>query len=1291
MSSEQLELLSAQLDHVRQADRKLLKKRLAGLRRRAGRGLPIDRGLSAVAELIRVSTERRQQALAPSIIAFDEALPISAHVDEIERLLQQNQVLIVAGETGSGKTTQLPKLCLRAGRGVEGLVGVTQPRRIAARSIARRLSEELSTTLGERVGYQVRFDEKMSQATQVKLMTDGVLLAETQRDRSLDRYDTLIIDEAHERSLNIDFLLGYIKQLLPRRPDLKVIITSATIDTKRFARHFDDAPVVEVSGRSYPVEQRYRALEDDDGEPKDLAQGIVDAIEELNRLDPMADVLVFLPGERDIHEAADALAKRQFRHTDVLSLYARLGMSAQAKIFQPGRARRIILSTNVAETSLTVPRIRFVIDSGLARISRYSHRSKVQRLPIEPVSQASANQRAGRCGRLGPGVCVRLYSETDFEQRSQYTEPEIVRTNLATVILQMETLRLGQIEQFPFVDPPDDRLINDGYQLLNELGAIDQGRKLTEVGRQMARWPLDVRLARLLIAAMSHDCVQEALVICAVLAIADPRERPADAQQKADLAHSQWVDERSDFVTLLKLWADYTQARQGLSNRQLREWCQRSHLNFLRMREWADLHRQLAEQLAEGRVTSNPKPASYEQIHRAVVTAFIGQLGLKDAREYQGARNRRFQIFPGSGLFKKGPRWMVSAFLVETAKVYARINAKIEPEWAEAAGTHLLKRSMFDPYWSKRAGKVLGYERVTLFGLPLVNKRRIHFGAHEPVVAHRLLLLDGLARGQLNTKGRFLKHNLKLASRLANLEVRRRQHDLLVDDEDIAAWYGQHVPDDVFDAKGFERWRRQAENTNDQLLFMREADLLRTDLGSTRTLFPSGLELDGVAFAVRYRFEPGHINDGVTLRVPLHLLNRVSAAQLEWLVPGLERDKIVALIKSLPKPLRRHFVPVPDSADQFLSQADRGGSLVKSLCNFLSSAGMTVKPSDFDLEQLPPHLFFNVHLLDGKALLAGSRDLVALQDSYGDQARDDFFAQSSGAYHRDGLQRWDFGELPATVELGQGVLAYPAIVDQGESAVGVRLFDRADEADVYHRAGLARLLRLELKDKFRFIAREFKFDGATQLQMSVAGSVDALRQDMQQSVALEQVDHYLGEGLDSIRNRERFDQLLVAARESIGQTALAYRELLQDIIQTSHQIRLHLQQDDFEALYPWAFEDIEGQLDWLVYAGFVSETGMRRLREYPRYLAGIQQRIASVQRDPTADRQRFGQVDEFWQQCTATMNRNNQPSTALVQFRWLVEEYRVSLFAQRLKTPEPVSAKRLARIWRKLQDEQVGH
>ncbi|MEM7708974.1 MAG: ATP-dependent RNA helicase HrpA [Pseudomonadota bacterium] len=1272
-----------------------LQRRVRLIARRRREGKPVDRAVAALEAMAAESRAARESRDAAALrVEFDPQLPISGHIDEICRQLQNHQVLVVAGETGSGKTTQLPKACWLAGRGRVGWIGCTQPRRIAARSIAARLAEELNVTVGEAVGYQVRFDQQVGTDSLIKVMTDGILLSETERDRQLMAYDTLIIDEAHERSLNIDFLLGYLKRLLPKRPDLKLIITSATIDTARFSAHFDDAPVIEVSGRSYPVEMRYRPLLDESGESISLPDAIVQAVAELSQVDPRGDALVFLSGERDIREAADALSKAQLRNTEILPLYARLSRKDQQKIFRPGAARRIVLSTNVAETSLTVPRIRFVIDTGLARISRYSQRSKVQRLPIEPISQASANQRSGRCGRLGPGVCIRLFAEDDFDARERYTQPEILRTNLASVILQMELLKLGQVEDYPFLDPPSAAFIRDGYHLLTELNAIDAGQKLTALGRKMARWPLDVRLARLVLAGEKLGCLDDAMVLAAFLSLPDPRERPLDAQQAADQQQARWQDTQSDFGGVLRLWQEWLGVRADQSQRQQRSWARDHFLSYLRLREWHDLTRQLADvagvskpgRLAppegtEREVAAAEKERS-DRVHKALLSAFLGHVGVKDEKGYLGARDRRYDIFPGSGLFKRGPRWMVSAFLVETTRLYARLNASVEPAWIEQAGAHLIKRRFFDPYWSRRQGRVLGYEQVSLYGLVLVGKRRVHFGPHETAEAHRVFLLEALARGELNTRGKFAEANRRLLAQLESLEQRMRRADLRVDDEALAEVFGARVPGHIHSAKQFEKWRGEAEQADPRCLFLAEADVSTSQPVPLADDWPDSLELAGASFPLKYRFDPAADDDGVTLELPLALVNLPAAEPLEWLVPGYLADKVTALLKSLPKALRRRVVPAPDYARKFLespTDEDRHGSLRTALATFLTrETGQEFSAAQFDEANLEPWLRMNVRLLDGKEVLDEGRSLSAITRRWEEQGREQFLRLSEATLRHDGAREWRFGSIPETTELPGDITAYPALVDQGD-AVGVRVFDGEVEAREHHRYGLRRLLVLSLADRFKYLGRHLALTPENYLQYAGVGSAKELEHDILYAVSMALVD----EGEAPPRSEAAFETLAARARSQVVRAGTELSTLVAEVLKRFHQIR-HQLNDELEKISPSAVADVHQQLEYLIYPGFLTEVTYGRLTHYPRYLDGISLRLERLEKDPLKDRRHLSQISGFWDDYIQRCAIEDGYPAALDEFHWLLEEYRISLFSQPLKTAQPVSAKRLKSAWTKV-------
>ena len=1074
-------------------------------------------------------------------ITFPEALPVSARRDEIAAALLANQVVIVSGETGSGKTTQLPKIALSIGRGPAregkpggGLIGHTQPRRIAATSTAKRIAQELGTPIGEHVGYQVRFNDAMSAGASVKLMTDGILLAETQNDPLLRAYDTIIIDEAHERSLNIDFLIGYLRQILPRRPDLKLIITSATIDAQRFAEHFardgKPAPVIEVSGRLYPVEIRYRPIQADqpaDGAPRsdkarerDLYDGIVDAVDELCRLGP-GDVLVFLPGEREIRDAAEALRKHHPPHTEILPLFARLSVQEQERVFKPSNARRIVLATNVAETSLTVPGIRYVVDTGLARVKRYSYRNKVEQLQIESISQAAANQRAGRCGRVADGVCIRLYEESDFAGRPHFTDPEILRSSLAAVILRMKALRLTDIEAFPFIEPPLGRAIADGYQLLQELGALDEANQLTGTGRQLAKLPLDPRVARMILAAKDQHCLREVLIIASALSVQYPRDRPQEAQEAADQAHRKFVDERSEFLGWVKLWKWFEDAvAHKKTNRQLQEQCRSHFLSHVRLREWRDVHSQLHTTVSEQGWRLNDSEPTFEQLHKALLTGLLGNVGLKldeadgKGREYLGARGIKFHLWPGSLIARKVGRWIIAAELVETSRLYARTLARIEPEWVEQVGKHLLKVSWSEPHWEKKAGQVLALERGTLYGLPIYQHRRVHFGPMNPSEAREIFIRSALVEGEFDTRLPFFAHNQRLVREIENLEHKARRQDVLVDDVLIFAFYDKAIPADIHNQVAFEKWY-QAESAKDRkLLYLNRDELMRHEAaGITTDLFPKVLPIAGIDMALSYHFEPGSHRDGVTLTVPLYALNQVRAERADWLVPGMIKEKVHLLLKSLPQKLRRHCVPLPDYAAGFVERRPFGeGELLDVLiADIREQTGTMIKRADFKLETLPAHHFMNFKVIDehGRQLDVG-RNLAQLRAEFGGQAQQSFQniaardvpAAEAGQY--ENLTSWSFGELPELLEIRKGnqtLFGYPALVDHGDHC-DVEVFDDPQEAIRVHHAGLRRLFALQLREQVKFIEKNIPNLQQMSMQYMTLGTQEELRSQIV-SMALE--------------------------------------------------------------------------------------------------------------------------------------------------------------------------------------------
>jgi ATP-dependent RNA helicase HrpA len=1243
-----------------------------------------------------VDLERRRANLPRP--KYPEELPVAARREEIARAIAANPVVIVCGETGSGKTTQLPKICLELGRGIAGMIGHTQPRRIAARTVAARIASELASPLGHAVGYKVRFSDRVSSDTYIKVMTDGILLAETQGDRTLRAYDTIILDEAHERSLNIDFLLGYLKELVqgtsPARPDLKLIVTSATIDAERFSRHFGGAPVIEVSGRLHPVEVRYRPL-DADEEP-DTGEAIAAAVDELAHAPGGGDVLVFLPGEREIRETADALRGHALKGAEILPLYARLSFEEQARVFRPGGARRIVLATNVAETSLTVPGIRYVVDTGVARVNRYSHRSKVEQLQVEPVSQASANQRAGRCGRVAAGVCIRLYSEDDFQARPAYTEPEILRSSLAGVILRMKALGLGDVERFPFLDPPAPRMIADGYQLLAELGAVNEANELTDIGRRLARFPMDPRVARMVLAAGREQCLAEILVIAAALEVDDPRERPFDRAEAADRAHERFHDEQSDFLALLKLWRHFEESvEHRKSNRKLGAELREQFLSQRRLREWRDVHRQLAALVGEMNMRVNEKPATYEQVHRALITGLLGNVGVKgeEAGEYLGARGIRFAIFPGSGLRKKQPRWVLAAELVETTRLYARLAARIDPEWVEACAGELAKKHYFDPHWEKERSMVAAYERVTLYGLTLVPRRRVHYGPINPGEARQVFIRGALVAGEYETRAPFFAHNRQLRKDVEALEHKARRRDVLVSDEAIYAFYDGVVPQGIVNGAGFEQWREQAERENPKQLFMTRDYLMRHAAADiTEAQFPERIRAGGVELKLSYRFEPGHALDGVTATIPLHLLNPLDAQQFEWLVPGLIREKVAAFFKALPKQVRRHLVPPTQHVTAFLTESEGrvssvegNESLTVALARYVQrAAGEPVSPDVWDGAELPAHLRMNFRVVDevGRELAAG-RELATLKVQLG-QAAQLTFATADTGIEKSGIRAWDFGELPAEIAFTRGgrrLTGYPALADEGDS-VAIRLFDTRAAAEGAMRGGVLRLGRLALKEQMRQL--EKSLPGFTQAALLLRGlaSPDELREDLLTAIAGRAI---LGED-ELPRNDKGFEDLKQRARARLPAVREAGCRLFVAIAEEYQRVTA-------ARALPQPAADVRAQLGRLVFKGFLSATPWERLHDLPRYLKAAQRRLDKYPQDPERDARHTASIAELWkryEERAARLRRAGEADPRLEEFRWRIEELRVSLFAQELKTPYPVSYKRLDKLWRELAGGKTG-
>ncbi len=1173
------------------------------------------------------------------------------------------------------------------------MIACTQPRRIAARAMAERVSEELGTELGSAVGYQVRFRDRSSPDSLIKFMTDGILLAESLNDRYLNAYDTIIIDEAHERSLNIDFLLGYLKQLLRRRRDLKLIITSATIDTAKFSAHFDAAPIIEVSGRSYPVDMIYQPLIDADEKAapgdRDLYKGIADAVVRLGRIDPIGDILVFLSGEREIREAGEFLmrhlARQRADSTEILPLYARLSAAEQRRVFHPGQPRRIILSTNVAETSLTVPKIRFVIDTGLARISRYAHRSRIQRLPIEAISQASANQRAGRCGRLGPGSCVRLYSEEDFLARAKYTEPEILRTSLASVILRMLTMGLGTVEDFPFVDSPAPRMINDAYLLLSELGALNSSRSATRLGHKLAGWPMDVRLARIVVEGSRLGCLEDMMVLAAALSIQDPRERPLDAQSAADLAHQRFSDPKSDFSALLALWRYLRQKRRTISGNQFRKLCRRKFLNWQRVLEWFDLYQQLRDHARENGMKLSGRHGDFEQVHKALLSGLLSHVGLRhpEGRGYQGARAKTFHIFPGSGLFRSSARWLMSAEIVETSKTWARTNAAIKPEWIEEQGAHLLKSHCFDPHWSRRRGAVLVWEQISLFGLVIVEKRHRDYAVIDPAEARKIFILEALVRAELDTRAAFMEHNRKIREEVEELEHKRRKRDVLADEHAEFEFFDARLPDSVNSAASFEKWLEGLDKGGRERLYLGHDILMREDAGlAPEELFPDRIKVAGQHFPLEYRFEPGHENDGVSVTVPLEYLNTLEDGRLQWLVPGLLRDKLIALIKQLPKPIRRSLTRAPAFADALIERLqDRQHQPMLDECATALEelTGLRVNTVDLDEEAISSHYRFNICVTgtDGEVIAQG-RDLLSLQQVLGKQAQRRFMDSQGENYNRDGETSWVFGTLELSTKTADGSPAWPALVDQ-ETAVGLRLYDTWDEAALSHMDGVRRLLSLALAEKLNYLEKHHGLNQRALLIWSSLGSGEILIRELVRKSLCETA----GE-LSRVRDAVSFEALCKRVRNEAGNTCLQLSNLLNELLLVYGRVsaRVH---GDIDDRWPHISSDIDSQLGDLVYPGFLADLEPGRLSHYPRYLKGIEERLEQLQQNPNKDQQRMTQIQPWWNRYVDALEKGALYDEHMDEFRWLLEEFRVSLFAQRLGTQGKVSEKRLSHAWSRIQ------
>lgn len=1244
----------------------------------------------------------------PILLELNPNFPVTDKAKEISDAILNNQIVIVSGETGSGKTTQLPKICLQLGRGQAGLIGHTQPRRIAATSIAKRLAEETKTELGTVVGYKIRFKENIGPKASIKLMTDGILLAETQSDPLLKAYDTIILDEAHERSLNIDFLLGYFREILPKRPDLKLIITSATIDSERFANHFEPVngkrvPIINVSGRTYPVQVRYRPIQDEDeNDDRTMMQAICDACDEL-MIAGTGDILVFLPGEREIREAGEALRKYAFKGVEILPLYSRLSSEEQDRIFKSKGGRRIILSTNVAETSLTVPGIRFVVDTGLARVKRYSYRNKVEQLQIEPISQSAAEQRAGRCGRVANGICIRLYDEADFIKRPKYTDPEILRSSLATVILRMKALKLSDVRSFPFVEAPPSRAITDGYDLLIELNAVNaRGSDLTAIGEVLAKLPLDAKIARILLAGFENHALAEVLIIAAGISVQDPRERPIEAQQQAEQAHRKFADERSDFLSWIKLW-NYMQEKiaNKKSNRLLEQELKQQYLSTRKMREWRDVYRQLKDMVGEMGWKINTVEATYEQLHKALMTGLLGNLGLRSletdfrSAPYVGARNIKFWIWPGSFLVKRAGKWVMAAEVVETSKLFARTIATIQPEWVESVGAHLIKKSWTEPHWEKKAGSVIAFEKGTIYGLPLYGQRRVNFSSKDPKLSREIFIREALVNGEFDTQAPFWSHNRNLINEIKELEHKSRRPDVLVDEQILFNFYEGKIGDSVVGKVSFDTWRLKAEKENPKILFLSRQDLMRHNAsGITVEYYPKKIEMSGVTMALTYNFEPGSLRDGITLTVPLFMLNQIDEERLEWLVPGMVKEKVQALLKSLPQRYRRHFVPLPTWAKAFAEHYDepKGNFYEAIIKKARADFRLDIKKSDFKLELVAPHLFINYKIVDEHGRQIGmSRNLSQLKSEFGDQARGNFqnFA-GQDVKIADDLQEkiisWNFGELPDIMEIhrkGITLIGHPAIVDKGDCC-SIEVFDDPDHAFELTKIGIRKLLSLQLKEQIKYLDKGLKVLQTTQMQ---ASTLSFLSPSFESFEVLKQqvVNATLNQIMSDTKlpqNLQMFEELCNQTRVKLNLLGLEIGKLISTVVSESVLVQKKLNAlKDFKDVK----KDVETQLNDLFPKKFIQNVPYQYLRHYPRYLKAIELRLdklrSNVDRD-TVKMQEVQQVEINYKR--EVIRRKGVYDSRLVEFGNLLQELRVSLFAQELRTPMPVSVKRLTKIWQSM-------
>ncbi|MBF0620693.1 MAG: ATP-dependent RNA helicase HrpA [Magnetococcales bacterium] len=1279
--------ISRSLDKTMLTDRRWLRQQLQRIRGRIRKKAPVDQMVIGLQERFNKSMNRaKSRRQSQPTLNFPEHLPVVNRRDEIAHTIKKNQVVVLCGETGSGKTTQLPKICLGLGRGVVGMIGMTQPRRIAARSIANYLAEDLKTQVGQSVGMKIRFSDQTGPDTRIKIMTDGMLLAETQGDSWLNSYDTLIIDEAHERSLNIDFLLGYIHHLLKKRPDLKLIISSATLDTDKFSKHFNNAPILEVSGRTWPVEVRYQPLKAEGSQEAelDLSEGVVRAVDELRR--DLGDVLVFLPGEREIRESADLLRKQFWPGVEILPLYARLSAKEQTRIFHPGSMQRVVLATNVAETSITVPGIRYVVDSGLARISRFSGRPAVQRLPVERISQSSADQRKGRCGRLSEGICIRLYSEQDFNNRPVYTDPEILRTSLASVILQMAWLKLGVIEDFPFVDQPEVKAVREGWRQLHELNALNDDDQLTETGRQLAQLSADPQLARMLLAARENGSLTELLIIVSAMSVQDPRESPAHAKESARQAHALLNGDNSDFITLVNLWNTIETQRQNAPTRsQYRKWLKKNYLAYMRIREWQDIHRQISHQIRGMGGHRNQKAADYNSIHQAILTGLLGNIGFKSEKHsYTGGHGSRFHVFPGSGLFKKSPKWLMAGELVETTRLYARTCARIEPEWIERAAVHLIRKSYSDPHWEKRAGQVVAYERVTLYGLIIVPQRKVNFGPIDPETSRELFIRAALVAGEMTINAKFFQHNQRLLAEISQLENKSRRRDVLVDDETLYQFFDQIIPENVNSVTKLNSWRRKAEKNKPRLLYLSREDLMRhAGEEITTDLYPGHLVIRGQEFSLEYHFDPGNQSDGISVRIPISLLNKVTESAFQWLVPGLLEEKVQALLRQLPKSLRRPLVPLPQTVQlciQELKTAD--GALIQALEKVLfRRKGLRIPANTLKDDALPDHLRMQFIIVDekNKQVLARGRDIEKLRKNLGSETREQFQALPKNDFERTQITQWNFGPLPdriAITETPRIVYGYPALRDE-EKSVSLILADSPEQAWNHTHNGLRRLFLIQMNQQVKQIERNLIKDPKICVAFAPLGKCDQLRKGIIQRTA-DQV--FLSDKPNSIRDQETFNNKLQQGRSLFVRQSESVSKLAGRILLSFQETKSLLKGNRLIPNQKPIVEQLNAQLAELIHPGFLTTTPWKWLNSYPRYLEAIRKRLQRRAENPGRDDQKQAELkhwESWYTQRLEHARKNREINGELVLFRWMLEEFRVSLFAQELKTSIPISAKRL--------------